>query len=125
MMDRMIKIGRKKQFGIISGVFSVCCLLLLRTPPVARSADNSVKGVITHRISGYDYFLVETKSDYDLLEWYGGYDPDKGDVLIGNYESYGFHDIYDDTADRTLRVWTEDYALSKGDALDKLVEQCK
>jgi hypothetical protein len=116
--------GRMKQFGVNAGVVGVCYLFLLWTPPVAYSADRAARGEITHRISGCDYFLVETKSDYDLLEWYGGYDPDKGDILIGNYESYGFHDIYDDTRDRALHIWTEDYALSKSDALDKLVEEC-
>jgi hypothetical protein len=32
---------------------------------------------------------------YDVLEWFGGHDPDKGNVLIGGFESYGFHDIYE------------------------------
>jgi len=41
------------------------------------------------------------------------------------FESYGFHDIYDDTADENLRVWTEDYDISKEDALDKLTGPCE
>ena len=84
-----------------------------------------VSGVVTHRISGCDYFLVQTRSGFDVLEWYGDHDPDKGDVLIGRYEDYGFHDILDDTADETLRVYTEDYWLSKTDALEKLTEKCE
>jgi hypothetical protein len=76
-------------------------------------------------MSGCDYFIVATPSGYDLLEWYGGHHPDRGDVLVGEYESYGMHDIYDDTADEELTVWVEDYDLSKEDALEKLVEQCE
>ena len=85
----------------------------------------SVRGEVTHRISACDYFLVETRYGYDLLEWYGNYDPDKGDTLVGNYETYGFHDVLDETADETTHVYTEDYQLSKSDALEKLAEQCE
>lgn len=93
--------------------------------PMATGVTSSVSGVVTHRISGCDYFLVQTRSGFDVLEWYGDHDPDKGDVLIGRYEDYGFHDILDDTADETLRVYTEDYWLSKTDALEKLTEKCE
>jgi hypothetical protein len=92
------------------------------------SRDPSPKaacGVVSHRISGCDYFVVATKTDYDVLEWFGGHDPDKGDYLIGGFESYGFHDIYDETADADLKVWTEDYDISKGSALEKLAEKCE
>lgn len=85
----------------------------------------AVRGIVSHRISGCDYFLVETRSGYDLLEWYGDHDPDKGDTLIGNYESYGFHDVLDDTADETVHLYTEDYQLSKSDALEQLADQCE
>jgi hypothetical protein len=79
---------------------------------------------VTHKMSGCDYFVVETLRGYDLPEWYGGHDPDRGDVLVGEYESYGTHDIYDDTADEELTVWVEDYD-SKKDALEELVDQCE
>src|SRR5262249_44467648 len=59
----------------------------------------AAKGIVTHRISGCDYFVVETSKGYDLLEWYGGWDPDKGDVLVGVFEQYGMHDINDPTVD--------------------------
>ena len=88
-------------------------------------AAKTAKGVVFRRISGCDYFIVATKTDYDVLEWFHGHDPDKGDLLVGGYESYGFHDIYDETADADLRIWTEDYDLTKEDALDKLTDQCE
>lgn len=85
----------------------------------------AAKGAVTHKQGSCDYFVVETAGGYDLLEWYGGHDPDKGDVLVGDYESYGMRDIYDVTADDELRVWVEDYGLSKEDALEKMIEQCE
>jgi len=91
----------------------------------ATVASAAVKGTVVRRISGCDYFIVQTTRNYDLLEWYGGHDPDKGDVIVGNFESYGMHDIIDDTADETLTVWVEDYGLTKEDALDKLVDACE
>lgn len=85
----------------------------------------SIRGAVSHRISGCDYFVVETRGGYDLLEWYGGQDPDKGDILVGNYESYGFHDILNETADESLNIYTEDFQLSKTSALEKLTEKCE
>jgi hypothetical protein len=29
---------------------------------------------VSHRISGCDYFVVQTRNGYDLLEWFGGHD---------------------------------------------------
>ena len=85
----------------------------------------SVTGIVTNRISGCDYFIVRTKFGYDVLEWYGDYDPDKGDTLIGNYETYGFHDVHDETADETTHIWTEEYWLSRADALERLTDECE
>ena len=85
----------------------------------------AAQGVVVYRHSGCDYFVVQTKQGYDLLEWYGGWDPDKGDVLIGKFEEYGMHDIQDDTADEKLTVWVEEYWLSRTDALEQLLEQCE
>ncbi len=85
----------------------------------------SVRGTVSHRISGCDYFLVLTPTGYDVLEWYGDHDPDKGDVLIDNYETYGFHDILDETADEKIHVYTDDYHLSKTSALEKLTDKCE
>jgi hypothetical protein len=69
--------------------------------------------------------LVETVRGYAVLEWYGGNDPDKGDLLVGAFENYGMKTIYNITADSELRVWVEDYLLSKEDALEKLLEECE
>lgn len=34
-------------------------------------------------------------------------------------------DAYDETADEDIRVWVEDYALTKTTALEKLVDKCE
>ncbi len=106
-------------------IATLACCLFGVVVATRLHADAAIKGVVTHRISGCDYFLVYTRNGYDLLEWYGGSDPDKGDILIGGYESYGFHDVYDDTLDESVRVWTEDYALSKTEDLEQLTDKCE
>lgn len=49
-------------------------------------------------------------------------DPDKGDVLYGSFNSYGSHNLY--YGERKTMVYIEDYGLDRGDALEKLYEQC-
>ncbi len=49
----------------------------------------AARGRVAYRQSGCDYFVVKTAKGYDLLEWYGGHDPDKEDILVGAYETYG------------------------------------
>lgn len=85
----------------------------------------AARGTVVHKMSGCDYFMVQSGRLYDLLERYGGHDPDKDDVLVGKFESYGMADIYDETADEELKVWVEDYALTRTDALEKLADKCE
>jgi hypothetical protein len=69
--------------------------------------------------------VVQSSKGYALLEWYEGTDPDKGDSLIGNFETYGFHQlIVNDDDDSTVRVYVEDYGMMREDALSDLVDKC-
>ncbi|GAC1619353.1 MAG: hypothetical protein NVS9B13_08530 [Candidatus Acidiferrum sp.] len=97
------------------------CLISAICPMPTYAAS---RGVVIKRISGCDYFMVNATGGYAVLECYGGHDPDSGDLLIGNFETYGMHDILDDTADETLTVWTEDYDLSRTRALEILLDKC-
>ncbi len=94
--------------------------IMLVSPAVAAAA----KGVVVYRKAGCDYFIVETNMGCALLEWYGGDDPNEGDILVGDYESYGTKDIYNLSTDSELRVWAEDHWLSRDDALEKLYDEC-
>ena len=82
------------------------------------------QGAVVLRVSGCDYYVVETNMGYAILEWFGGNDPSTGDVLVGDYESYGMKDIHNLTVDSESRVWVEDYFLSKNRALEKLQDKC-
>jgi len=104
-------------------ILATALLTLPSTPTV--EAASPVKATITRRIDGCDYFMVEMKTGYGVLEWYGGHDPDKDDVLYGDMRSYGMKNIYDETADEGIKVWVEDYDLSKSDAQEKLLDECE
>jgi hypothetical protein len=99
----------------------ILCLISVCYPQASHASS---RGVVGKRISGCDYFVVSAPGGYAVLEWFGGHDPDTGDVIIGNFESFGMHDVLDDTADEALTLWTENYALSKGRALEILLDKC-
>lgn len=86
---------------------------------------HAARGRVVYKSNRCDYFIVETLAGYTVLEWYGGNVPDKGDIIVGNFESYGFKDIYNVTAESDLRVWVEEYWLSKDRALEKYFQHCK
>jgi|SRR5580765_6375038 len=84
----------------------------------------AAKGTVTNRVRGCDYFLVavEGSSDFVLMEWYRGYDPDRGDSVVGKFDSFGFTDVY--FGDKESHVWIEDYGMKKSNALEKLFDKC-
>ncbi|WP_417667551.1 hypothetical protein [Pseudidiomarina sp.] len=88
--------------------------------PVAHAA----KGVVAYYKSGCSYYIVETNMGYALLEWYGGNDPSEGDVLVGDYESYGMKDIFNISADSETKVWVEDFYLSKDRVIERYFDKC-
>src|SRR5262245_24666712 len=78
------------------------------------------KAVVVLYLSGCkSYFIADGPKGYYLIEWYGGYDPSKGDIIIGDIGSYGFKNVYYPKQDREGRVYIDDYLLSKGSAIDK------
>lgn len=57
------------------------------------STVDAAKGVVVLYKAGCSYYIVETNLGFAILEWYGGSDPSEGDVLVGDYESYGMKTI--------------------------------
>lgn len=80
--------------------------------------------VVVYKPSSCDYFILENSSGYIVAEWMGGNDPDLGDKVSGNFNSFGTKDFYNQSRDRDCRLWIDDYMLSKESALEKIREQC-
>src|SRR5882672_1294939 len=53
-------------------------LLLLAALSLMGVPASAAEGTVVYRISGCDYFVVFTPNGYDVLEWYGGWNPHKG-----------------------------------------------
>lgn len=96
-------------------------IVILIVPMTAHASN----GVVAYYKSGCDYFIVETTKGYAILEWYGGYDPNEGDVITGDFEIYGIKKIYNITADQETNVWVEDFWLSKDRAIEKYIDKCE
>ena len=53
------------------------------------------------------------KWGYVIFEICGYTYMDKGDIICGNVRSYSFKDVYNKTRDKSMRIYIEDYDLSK------------
>lgn len=84
-----------------------------------------VKGTVKYTSGSCSWYLVETPSGFSLLEWFGGNTPSKGDVIVGDYESYGMKKLYNLTRDSETKVWVDNYWLSKDSAIEKFYEKCR
>ena len=71
-----------------------------------------------------DYFVVDLGAKrYALLEWFGGYRPEKGDMLVGGFSHFGARDMT--VNGQRLRVYVEDYDLDQDAINDKLTDKCR
>lgn len=80
--------------------------------------------VAVYRPASCDYFILENSSGYIVAEWMGGNDPDAGDKITGDFNSFGTHDFYNQTKDSESNLWIDDYMLSKDEVTEKLKDEC-
>ena len=81
------------------------------TVSLGSSAVDADEGVVVKKFGSCDYFIADGPRGLYVLEWYGGYDPDEGDSIIGDIGSYGMKNvIYNSTL--SGRVWVEDFLES-------------
>lgn len=85
----------------------------------------STRYTVVNRISGCDYFMVQSRNSYAILEWYGGHPPDIDDTLVGDLTGAGAKTLREVTTDSLVRVYIEDKGLSKSEASEKLLEHCQ
>jgi hypothetical protein len=95
-------------------------VLLVCLAPAARSAEAPV---VLVTVNCSDYFVVDLGAKrYALLEWYGGYRPEKGDTLVGDFSHFGAQDMT--VKGQRLRVYVEDYDLTQDSINGKLADKC-
>jgi hypothetical protein len=69
-----------------------------------------------------DKYIAEFPSGFVVFEWYGGSTPDVDDDVVGDFELYGFKDVYNVSQDSEFRVYIEDYWLDWEDALELMYD---
>lgn len=80
--------------------------------------------VVAARSGCRSYFLADGPMGIYLLEWYGGYSPSVGDVLLGDLGGCGFKDVFYPSLGSKGRVYVDDYMLSRSRAIEKYAEKC-
>lgn len=80
---------------------------------------------VVFRKSSCDYFILENNYGYIIAEWMGGNDPNEGDRITGNFNSFGTKDFYNQSRDSDCRLWVDDYMLSKESAMEKIRNKCE
>ncbi len=80
--------------------------------------------IVVYRESGCDYMILENSNGYIVVEWMGGNDPDKGDKIGGNVNTFGTKEFYNISRNSKTRLWVDDYSLSKDRALEKMFDKC-
>jgi hypothetical protein len=113
---------------LIVGGRNISIIRIAQGNSVGKARSTKVNGIkIILKPNGCrDYFLADGDAGgIYLLEWYGGYDPDVGDIIIGNIKSYGFKDVMYINKNMTGRVYVDDYMLSESSAIAKLKEKCR
>ena len=98
-------------------------LILFLFGSLVASTATADMGEVVKRFGSCDYFIADGPAGYYVLEWYGGYDPDEGDTIFGEIDSYGFTDVLYNGS-RQGRVYVEDYLESASGAMDEIRDHC-
>ncbi len=111
--------------GYVLNTLGQCVAQAPLVPQISTTNLTSKSAVVVYEKYSCDYFIVkDSGGDYDLLEWYSGYDPSSGDILKGNFHTYGFHDFYNSSYTRKTHVWIEDWLLTWDDAISQYKDKC-
>jgi hypothetical protein len=98
-------------------LLTAAVLLLFSSPAIADA-------VVVLTGSCGSRYIVETPLGYDLLEWYGGWAPSEGEVILGDLHSFGMKELYLPQSRSSTRAWVDDYMLSRARAEEELQSTC-
>lgn len=93
-------------------------ILILNIAPTPANAE-MVQGVVVVGERGckkYDVIVIQTNLGYVIAEVFSGMF-DKGDIVVGDLNSFGFHDVLVNGMSGNLYI--DDYFLGRNDAAKK------
>ncbi|RMG27942.1 MAG: hypothetical protein D6732_19635 [Methanobacteriota archaeon] len=100
------------------------CIFIITVLTTSTSISGSGPGIVVFSLDTCGYYIVQSEMGMSVLEWFGGVTPVKGDTLIGDFNTYGFVDLYDISQSSSTRAWVEEFMLSKSEALERMMEKC-
>jgi len=109
--------SERMAYGIRTEAAQATPLRLEERPAASNAVDGKV-GVVVYKKGSGGWFIVESRKGFAVLEWYGGYYPDVGDVIVGEFERYGMKTVRIKGKDRETRIWVEDFSLSQDRAVE-------
>jgi len=111
----------KKLINILLGCGISSFIFFVPYPSLAANQ----KGTAITPFGSCDYFLIQDRyGSYSEAEWYGGHSPSDGDIIYGNFQSYGFKNLYDNASHSNIKVWLDDYWASQDDSIQYLMDHC-
>lgn len=72
-----------------------------------------------------DYFIAQSRTGYAFIQWFGGYEPKQGDIISGDFTSFGLKSVKYPGQSESEKIVVRDYALSRIEALEQYLEKCK
>lgn len=82
------------------------------------------KGVVCLKIRGCDYIVVCLQSGYYTITEDSWDKCEEGDVLVGDFKSYGYKEVYNLTKDKNMKLYNDDYYYSEKMAVEKWKNKC-
>lgn len=79
---------------------------------------------VVYKQSSCDYFILDNGSGYIVAEWMGGNDPEMGDKITGDFNSFGIKDFYNQSRERNCKLWIDGYLLSIDRVLEEIRDKC-
>lgn len=82
------------------------------------------RGDVVYSDSYCGYYVVETAYGYTIIRTVSGYRPYEGDIMYGNFGSYGIRDFYNYSNGVVIRGDVVEYDLSYTDAQYEIGYYC-
>ncbi len=103
------------------------CLPVLITLSILSMADHvhAAKAVVVFKEPACKHFVAQGPDGFYLLEYQGGYDPDKGDFIVGSFNSYGFKQAFYPDKEQDGKVYVNGFKMSRDDALQGYFDHCQ
>jgi hypothetical protein len=83
------------------------------------------RGLVVYADNYCNYYIVETRSGYTVIQNWGGFTPMVGDWIMGDLNSWGTRQMYNYSSKYQITGNVKEYWLSWFTARDYIALQCR